>query len=322
MAAPPPDPGELLEAVEALLLGGPPELTRAQVAERAGVELATATSLWHLLGFPESADDEPVFTEADVTALRQAAQLIDAGILDEQSQNALVRTWGRSFARLAEWQVRLLAGIAVDAEDPGRRLEELALDVVPVVEELQAYIWRRHQLAATTRLLMRPAADAERLAVGFVDIVGYTSRSKTMEDGELVDLVEHFEDVATSATTDHGGRIVKTIGDEVLFVADDPAAAAELALDLVGRSEADEAFPQVRAGVAYGAVVERLGDVFGPTVNIASRLTSVARPGSVLVDQGMHEVLEGEAYQLHRTRRVSVKGYRHLEPWRLRARDR
>ncbi len=94
---------------------------------------------------------------------------------------------------------------------------------------------------------------------------------------------------------DHGGRIIKTIGDEILYVADDPAAAAEIALLLTERGEdPDDPFPSVRAALAYGEVVSRLGDVFGPVVNIASRLTSLARPGTVLVDHHAYEVLSGE----------------------------
>ena len=99
--------------------------------------------------------------------------------------------------------------------------------------------------------------------------------------------MEYFEDEMTRTVVDHGGRVIKTIGDEILFVADDPRAAAEVALLVTERgADEDDRFPQVRAGIAYGDVVSRLGDVFGPTVNIASRLTSVARPGTVLVDRG------------------------------------
>ena len=144
---------------------------------------------------------------------------------------------------------------------------------------------------------------------------------------------------------DHGGRVIKTIGDEVLFVADDPAAAAEVALAMAERGEDPrDRMPQVRAGLAYGAVVSRLGDVYGPTVNIAARLTSVARPGTVLVDRGGYEALsgrpedaepEGEGsggaggesggdadapYVFRRLRRTPVKGYARLQPWVLRRR--
>ena len=107
--------------------------------------------------------------------------------------------------------------------------------------------------------------------------------------------LEGFEDAATGVVVDHGGRIIKTIGDEILYVADDPAAAAEIALLLTERGEdPDDPFPSVRAAMAYGEVVSRLGDVFGPVVNIASRLTSLARPGTVLVDHHAYEVLSGE----------------------------
>jgi adenylate cyclase len=314
---------ELLGAVEVLLLGGAPEFTRSEVAARADVPLDVAEALWHSLGFAHSPDDAVVFTEADVRALEQTMQLIRAGILDEDSQAAMVRTWGRSFARLAEWQTTLLAGIAVASDDPEARLEELADDVIPLVDSLQSYIWRRHLFSASSRLLLRPSdTEAAVLAVGFVDIVGYTTQSKNLTESALVELVEHFEEVATSTVVDNGGRLIKTIGDEVLFVADTAVEGARIARALVDRAGADEGFPEVRAGVAYGAVVNRLGDVFGPTVNIASRLTSLARPGRVLVDSGLRDALadhdpDEAEFRLRRVRRTSVKGYARFEPWQL-----
>ncbi len=135
-----------------------------------------------------------------------------------------------------------------------------------------------------------------RSRVGFVDIVGYTSRSRALSESELVAWLESFEADTTAIVLEHGGQVIKNIGDEVLFVADDAASATRAALALVarGNDEADE-FPPVRAGVAYGPVVRRLGDVFGETVNIAARLTSAARAGTVLVDKGAHDVLaEGD----------------------------
>ena len=112
---------------------------------------------------------------------------------------------------------------------------------------------------------------------------------------------------------------MKTIGDEILFVADTPSATAAIALDLLDRAAEDDRLPSLRAGIAFGEVVSRLGDVFGQTVNIASRLTSVARTDSVLVDEGLHEALaDDERFALRPLRPVSVRGYRHLRPWRLR----
>ena len=251
-----------------------------------------------------------------------------------------MRTWGRSYARLAEWQTSLLTSLALESDDPSGTLRELVEDVLPRVDDLQSYVWRRHLASAGGRLLAvaDPTSPTVETAVVFVDIVGYTSRSKTLSEAELVDWIEGFESVTLDLVVTGGGRIIKNIGDEVLFVADDVHDAASIAVEMTRRGEdTEDPFPSVRAGVAYGEVVNRLGDVFGPTVNVASRLTSIARPGSVLVDRGAQEALTGHTadddehraphhedpdaeYSLRRLRRVSVKGYSRLEAWALRPR--
>ena len=352
------DGGGGLAEVEAYLLGEAPHLTRREVAERSGIDLEVAMELWRLLGFPHTADDDPAFTDGDVAALRTTQELMRMGVISEDSQAALVRTWARSFARLAEWQTELLAGIAVEdggeqgvedgvehggehgGEDAGEvRLAQLATGVLPRVEALQAYVWRRHLASAVNRLVDTGGATESTMSVGFVDIVGYTTRSRGLAENELAGWIEHFEQEATGAVIDQGGRVIKTIGDEVLYVADAPEAAVEVALALTARGDdEDDPFPQVRAGIAHGQVLSRLGDVYGPTVNIASRLTSVARPGTVVVDQGAYAALSGlageadhpdadgpdaddsesAAYRFKRLRRASVKGYSRLQPWRVR----
>lgn len=304
-----------------------PTLTRAEVAEQAGVPLAVAEQLWHLLGFPHAEEHQTAFTSADVEALRLTDQLMRLGILSGDRQSALVRTWGRAFARLAEWQVSLLADVARErGGDATAEMLTLADDVIPQVEALQSYAWRRHLGSAASRLLAdAPGADAaagetSTLAVGFVDIVGYTSRSKELDEQELVAWIETFEHESTGLVVDQGGRLIKSLGDAVMYVADSPVDAAEVALTLTERGE-DEAdpYPRVRAGLAYGEVVPRLGDVFGPVVNIASRLTSVARPGTVVVDAGAAEELgEVAGLRVQRMRRTSVKGYAKLQPYALR----
>ena len=347
------DPGDpapfpdAFDVVEAHLLGARPSLTRVQVAEQAGVPLGTAEELWRLLGFPNQTDDAVAFTPADVQALELTQDLMELGILGPDSRSALVRTWGRSYARLAEWQTSLLADAAIEGPDPRQRLEELAGAVLPRVEALQTYVWRRHLAGAASRLLTTETAGTSvtSQAVCFVDIVGYTSHSRTLTEVGLVDWIEHFEDTATGIVVDHGGRIIKMIGDEILFTTDDPAAAAEIALAMTRRgADEDDPFPPVRAGIAHGSVVSRLGDVFGPVVNVAARLTSVARPGAVLVDRGAYLALAGlpadpaadpgddetdaadgpdgdpgtSSYRFRRLRRVSVKGYPRLQCWVLR----
>lgn len=327
-----PDLSGALEAFETYLLGETPSLTRVQVAERAGVPIEVAAELWRLLGFVQQADDVAAFTPSDVQALEYTRDLMKLGVLSPDRQAALVRTWGRSYARLAEWQTRLLTEVALESDLPAEQVTELAEQVLPRVESLQSYVWRRHlaSAAARTMAMAAPGSPASPLAVVFVDIVGFTSRSKELTESELVAWIEHFEDACSGTVVDHGGRIIKNIGDEVLFVADSVADAAEAALLMTARgADPDDEFPEVRAGLAYGEVVSRLGDVFGPTVNIASRLTDVARPCSVLVDAGAHEELTGLTsedsdthdagpYRFRRLRRTSVKGYSRLQPWVLR----
>jgi adenylate cyclase len=327
------DLSEALDTVERYLLGDVPTLTRVQVAEQAGVPLEVAQELWRLLGFAHQADDAIAFTQADVQALRYSHDLVQLGVLSPERQAALVRTWGRSFARLAEWQTRLLTDIALESDDPVGQVTGLASEVLPKVDALQSYVWRRHLASAGARLMASDQAgsDTTRLAVVFVDIVGFTSRSKELSEGELVDWIEYFEAECSGLVVDHGGRVIKNIGDEVLFVADDVAAAADAALTMTARgSDPDDDFPEVRAGIAYGDVIARLGDVFGPTVNIAARLTSIARPGTVLIDRGVHDALTGDTQDEHdevrehagfsfrRMRRTSVKGYSRLHSWVLR----
>ncbi len=328
-----PQLADALEQVESYLLGEQPTLTRLEVSERAGVPIEVAEELWRLLGFPRHEDDERAFSPTDVEALRLTHDLMELGILSPDRMVALTRTWGRSFARLAEWQVGLLAEVAAESgDDPAESLPQLARDVLSRVDELQSWVWRRHLAGAANRMLAVGAAgEAAEMAVVFVDIVGYTSRSRTLSESELVQWLEAFETEAAQLAVESGGRIIKSIGDEVLIVADDPTSAAEIALELTRRGEdEDDPFPRVRAGMAYGEVVNRLGDVFGPTVNVASRLTSVARPGSLLVDEGAYRELSGEShdedvdesasatYSFRRVRRLSVKGYARLRAWAVR----
>ncbi len=313
------------------------------MSERAGVPLEVAEQLWRWLGFATLDDETVAFTDADVEALQHVSSLLEAGIISPDSQAALVRTWGRSFARLAEWQANLLAEAVIEGRAEGgagqdaqagtddataTQLDELSRDVLPRLEALQSYAWRRHLAGAAGRLLSQAGdEDGSVSSVCFVDIVGYTTRSKALEQSELVDWLEHFEDQASSVVIEAGGQVIKTIGDEVLFVTDHPRAAADAAMALVARGEDDDdAFPRVRAGIAHGSMVHRLGDVYGATVNVAARLTSVARPGTVVVDEGAHDVLcpdhgsdPGDpAYGLRRLLRISVKGYSRLPAWALR----
>ena len=159
--------------------------------------------------------------------------------------------------------------------------------------------------------------------IGFADLSGFTALTRRLSEHDLRALLETFESLATDVVGERGGRIVKTIGDEVLFQVEDPACGVEIALDLIDAVAAAPNLPELRAGLAYGEVVSRLGDVYGSTVNIASRLTSISRPGWVLVDRELHDALAGdERFRFKSRRPESVRGFHHLRQWRIRRAER
>jgi adenylate cyclase len=323
------DHKQLIDLLEAYLLDEEPSLTGQELADDVGIPFEAARDRWRSLGFTAVGADVPAFTRADLEALRMTQRLSDLGFVDADDEAALVRTLGRSFARLAEWQIRLLARMIDIDEMDVDELSTIMTEVVPTVEKLQNYVWRRHTLAVAARLLLAAEDDDEEIAgesedsevvgVGFADIVNYTRQSRSLSQKELSTLIDGFEARALEIIGAHGGRIIKTIGDEILFVADDASSIARIGLELVEERLRDEDFPELRVGLAWGPALARLGDVLGPVVNVASRLTSTSRPGRVLVDRALAEELQDdEHFKLRRLRRTSVRGYRKLEPWSLR----
>jgi adenylate cyclase len=320
------DMPSLLESIEGAILGGPRRYTPAQVSELAGLSRDEARGLWRALGFPTVGDDEVMFNDADVEALRQMRALSDFGFADESLRLAVARVFGQTFSRLASYQGQLLLEeIARHPEllSSTEQLTELVEEVTPRLEHLQGYAWRRQLAAYLDRMAAQgpgqPGAATAPVVIGFADMSGFTSLTRKATEMELRDLLDCFESMSTEVVGDHGGRIVKTIGDEVLFQADTASDGALIALELLERAAADERLPELRAGLAYGPVVSRLGDVYGSTVNIASRLTSIGRPGWILVDRKMHDQLvDDPRFWLKSRRPESVRGFAHLHPWRLR----
>ncbi|WP_254790657.1 adenylate/guanylate cyclase domain-containing protein [Blastococcus tunisiensis] len=315
-------------ALEQLLLDGPRRYTRLQVAALAGMAPERTQRLWRALGFPDAADDDPAFTDADVAVLGVLSTLIDSGFVGPETEASIARAMGQSLSRLADWQTDMLADALFRAGAHGDRPDATAAEAVeaartllPRLREVQDYVWRRHLAANADRLLTVTApGDRRQLAVGFADLVGYTSRTRGMGGRELGVMVEDFESIAAEVIARHHGRVVKTVGDGVLFTAGSALDAVEIGLQLPVAWAADDR-PPLRVGAAYGAVLTRLGDVYSPVVNLASRLTSLARPGTMLVDRDLADhVRQHPAYRVRPLRRVSVRGYDHLQPWLVRRR--
>ncbi|WP_406003577.1 adenylate/guanylate cyclase domain-containing protein [Streptomyces sp. NBC_00829] len=283
--------------LEQLILGADRRYTPFQAARTAGVSMELASRFWRAMGFADIGQAKAL-TEADVLALRRLAGLVEAGLLSEPMAVQVARSTGQTTARLAEWQIDSFLEGLTEPPEPGMTRTEVTYPLVelllPELEEFLVYVWRR-QLAAATGRVVQAADDEEmvdrRLAVGFADLVGFTRLTRRLEEEELGELVEAFETTSADLVAAHGGRLIKTLGDEVLYAADDAGTAAEIALRLIETMTHDESMPALRVGIAFGTVTTRMGDVFGTTVNLASRLTSIAPKDAVLVDGAFAEEL-------------------------------
>ncbi|QKW39085.1 adenylate/guanylate cyclase domain-containing protein [Actinomadura sp. NAK00032] len=328
MAAALPDPKE----IEELLLGGELRYTRVQAVRLAGVTRDFAGRIWRAFGYPSMPDETIAYTQGDVAALDRLRRLVDDGILDEDGVIRLVRAYGQTMTRLAEWQVNLLRSMLTGDphETPSAESVDTVVDIaekhIDEFEPLVVHAWRRQLAAAGTRAL---AAAASRdngdpvgrpmTTVGFADMVSFTQVSRELEEIELARVVEWFEETAADIIASCGGRLVKTLGDEVLFSAEAPEVGAEIALTVAAAIQDETEVPDVRVGVAHGPVLPLMGDVFGTTVNLAARLTSLARPGSVVIDSELAACLEGSSrYEVTRIVRRPVRGLGIVQPFVLR----
>ncbi|WP_438363655.1 adenylate/guanylate cyclase domain-containing protein [Streptomyces marincola] len=291
--------------IEELILGARRQYTPFQAARAAGVPMDLASRFWRAMGFPDIGPAKAL-TESDVLALRRLAGLVEAGLLSESMAIQVARSTGQTTARLADWQIDSFLEGLTEPPEPGMTRSEVTYPLVelllPELEEFLIYVWRR-QLAAASGRVVQAQDDAEmvdrRLAVGFADLVGFTRLTRRLEEEQLGELVEAFETTAADQVAARGGRLIKTLGDEVLFAVDDPGTAADIGLRLVETLGDDPMMPELRVGIAFGTVTTRMGDVFGNTVNLASRLTSIAPKDMVLVDGAMREELTAAGLAPH-----------------------
>jgi adenylate cyclase len=164
--------------------------------------------------------------------------------------------------------------VHLGTEHPADQLAAQAVaitqELLPVLERTTVYAWRRHLATEVGRALLPAVAgldnqvDTRPAAVGFIDISGFTRLSRNVDLTELAAVLERFETLVLDTVVAHGGRVIKNLGDEVLFVTDDPTAAAEATLGLLEVITAEEDLPRVHAGLAFGPVLYRGGDVSAP----------------------------------------------------------
>ena len=287
-----------------------PRYDAAGAAELLGTDVGTVTRAWRAFGLP--APVEPVLGLQDIEALR--TWLLVRDLLGADAATALARVLGSGAARLAEATSSVMRGTPDNPMDRAQAGEAVsarsyaeASSLVPAIGNVLDAVHRHHLEAARRHFeLVAPTPDAVRCGIGFADLSGFTSMSQVKPMRELSMMLSEFEATSTETVQDHAGRVVKFLGDAVMFVAPTVPSLAAIATALVSHPKAVEAGLQVRAGIAYGDLLAQDGDYFGPPVNLASRLVAIAQPGEVLaappvvplLDDRRHHAIEREAQAL------------------------
>jgi adenylate cyclase len=304
--------------VERALTGDGKRYTPREVAEEVGLDLAILQRTSAAFGVPYPDPDERSITKADLEAARRIKAFYDAG-LPEEGMMQVARTVGMATARIAEANRDLVTKTLMQPGDTERdlalRFAAAAEHMLPLFEPTLAYAFRAHMLEQIRRDVIGAAdlaagemGTAPEIAVCFADLVGFTKLGEQVETEELGLIAGRLDELATAVAAPPV-RLVKLIGDAAMLVSSDAAAMVEAALQMVeAADEEGDEFPRLRAGVAYGSVHVQAGDYYGRPVNLASRLTGIAKPGSVLLDAAAKQVV-GDDFSYSFAGEKRLKGF-------------
>lgn len=280
---------------------GTERYTPREVADLVGISVEEGLRFRQALGLSRPAPDERVLTDGDVAALRRLREFQAAG-LPEEGLFEVARVLGESLSRVAA-TVRLLVREAYLA--PGIGEYELSTRYAAVAEGLSPQLFAvmqqifdmhlrdqlRNDAIGRTEIAHGRMPGATQVTVAFADLVGFTKLGERVPAEELGAVAARLLELTTEAAAPPV-RLIKTIGDAAMLVAPDPAALLDAALRLVEAAEAEgDSLPRLRAGLATGPALHRAGDWYGAPVNLASRITDVARPSSVVVDEATRKAL-------------------------------
>jgi adenylate cyclase len=288
--------GLALVALDRVLFPRQGTHTADELVAQTGADLEIATRLWRAMGFTAVPDDAPIFVDDDLDALRSAMKALSDGVpLDEIIYQT--RVISAAMARAAEVTSDNFVARVEELHHLGLSEDEIVKAIGDAeqqdIDHLIGYFYRRQLREAIWRKMAQPEHQADRtvMTVAFIDLVAFTAITENIPQDQLGELIDRFELTVHDRVTAGAGRIVKMIGDEVMFVSDDAASATDIALDLIAAFSNDDSVPEARAGLAAGSVLAHGGDYFGPVVNLASRIVGVARPSTVVVSEAVHEQL-------------------------------
>jgi class 3 adenylate cyclase len=285
-------------AGDSLLQSGPQTYTLRTAAEAIGVPVADIEYGWSMLGLTAHDADTPMLSQADVDALATWVAMRER--MGPDGADGYLRVLGASVARLAE-AVSAMIRTATPHLWLGHTGDELTTakayhgvaDFVPRLGAMIDSIHRHHLVSTRTFIegMVRGPSAGLVCGIGFADLSGFTALTQALTPAELSALLDEFGATASDIVHADGGRVVKFLGDAVMWVNSNPAHLATAAIRLVDHPRARDAGLQVRAGLAYGEVLAMVGDYFGNPVNLAARLVAAADPGQILVSDALYEQL-------------------------------
>jgi adenylate cyclase len=288
------------------VIGGRVRYSAREIAEQTGTELDFLVAVRRAMGLPVPGPDEAVYTEDDLESVRMTGVFREAGVSEEEILD-LMRTLGRGLGQAAEsirsLALRLVLEPGVSEHELAQRYAYTASQLSPMLGPLVTNLLTLHlrEMAQSEALSAAERsggqlAGSREIAVCFADLVGFTRLGELLPPDELARKAVRLE-ALTTEVIDAPVRLIKTIGDAAMLTSLEPEPLLDAALDLLDAAEAEgEDFPQLRAGIAIGAALSRAGDWFGRPVNLASRITQIARPGSLLAEREVRESAR-EAYR-------------------------
>lgn len=301
-------------------VGGAPRYTTEDLARESGADPELLARLWRAQGLSLPEPGAAELTDVDLAAARTSSAYLDLGLTEEQIV-ATSRVLGRSLGTAAEAMRAVMLEVVLEPgtteADLARRYAAGVRQIMPVVGPMVLQMLSQQlrnivqgELIGAAERATGTLPGARDQAVAFADLVGFTRLGEEIAPEDLGTVATRLEAIAREVV-EPPVRLVKTIGDAVMLTADDPSALVDAALQLVGASDAaaaSEAFPQLRVGVAYGPAVARGGDVFGRAVNLASRVTQIARAGSVLATREVRDRADGDRFTWSSAHARRVKG--------------
>ncbi|CRZ13757.1 adenylate/guanylate cyclase domain-containing protein [Mycolicibacterium neworleansense] len=317
-------------AGDVLQWSGPPEYCLADVAAEIGVPLEDVQRAWAALGLTVAGCDVKTLSRADVETLRTWAEL--RVVVGDVEATGLLRVIGSGMARLAEALSSMSRASTPDIqlnvshdELTTAKAYRAAAGFIPRIGSMIDAVHRHHVMSARSYFehVVRDGSSNVVCGIGFADLSGFTALTQMLSSTELSALLNEFSATSTEIVHAAGCRVVKFIGDAIMWVGSEPEELLQVAVDLVTHPRAAETNLQVRAGLDFGEVLAIGGDYFGNAVNRAARLVAAADPSQILVSEPLSELLAGRAFAAARS--LTLKGFAapvtaypmDLPPWRI-----